>query len=154
MAQARQGRAQGGQGGLLTGVVRAAGGVVLRGTGADATVLLVHRPAYDDWSFPKGKAMPDESDEDCAVREVEEETGLRCSLGRELPSTEYIGPNQRPKKVRYWEMEIVGGSLRFEHEVDDARWVSPEAALQLLSYERDVDVLRAAVASGQPGERG
>ena len=108
-------------------------------------MLLVHRPAYDDWSFPKGKAEPGESDEECAVREVEEETGLRCSLGRELPSTEYADPKGRSKMVRYWVMEVVGGSLQFEHEVDDARWVSPEAALQLLSYERDGDVLRAAV---------
>jgi 8-oxo-dGTP pyrophosphatase MutT (NUDIX family) len=108
-------------------------------------VLLVHRPAYDDWSFPKGKAEPDESDEDCALREVREETGLTCALRRELPSTEYIGPKQRPKKVRYWEMEIVGGALRFEHEVDDARWLPPEQAAALLSYERDADVLWAAL---------
>jgi 8-oxo-dGTP pyrophosphatase MutT (NUDIX family) len=118
--------------------------VVLRGSGDRLEVLLVHRPRYDDWSFPKGKAEPGESDENCAVREVAEETGLRCSLGRELPSTEYIDPKGRPKRVRYWEMEVVGGELAFEHEVDGGRWVSPEAATALLSYPRDVEVLRDA----------
>ena len=124
--------------------MRAAGGVVVRGSGDRVEVLLVHRPAYDDWTFPKGKADPGESDVDCAVREVEEETGLRCSLGRELPSTEYTDARDRPKLVRYWRMEITGGSLRFEHEVDDARWLSPSEAAALLSYERDVEVLRHA----------
>ena len=124
--------------------MRAAGGVVVRRSGDESEVLLVHRPAYDDWTFPKGKADPGESDEDCAVREVEEETGLRCSLGRELPSTEYTDARDRPKLVRYWRMEITGGSLRFEHEVDDARWLSPGEAAALLSYERDVEVLRHA----------
>ena len=56
-------------------MVRAAGGVVVRGDGDDREVVLVHRPKYDDWTLPKGKAEPGESDEDCAVREVEEETG-------------------------------------------------------------------------------
>jgi 8-oxo-dGTP diphosphatase len=109
-------------------------------------VLLVHRPAYDDWTLPKGKVDGDETDEACALREVEEETGLRCSLRRELPSTTYTDPRGRPKVVRYWLMEVLAGSLRFEHEVDDARWLSPGAAAPLLSYPRDVDVLRAAVA--------
>ena len=140
MAEARQGRSAGRP---LTPVVRAAGGVVVRGTDGEARVLLVHRPAYDDWTFPKGKVDPGESDEDCAVREVEEETGLRCVLGRELPSTEYDDARGRPKVVRYWVMDVAGGELRFEHEVDEARWVTVGEAEELLSYERDVDVLRS-----------
>jgi 8-oxo-dGTP diphosphatase len=131
-------------GGQLSEVVRAAGGVVVRRAGAGVEVLLVHRPAYGDWTFPKGKADPGESDEDCAVREVEEETGLLCTLGRELPSTTYTDARGRPKLVRYWVMEAAGGELRFEHEVDEARWVTPDAAAALLSYERDTDVLRGA----------
>ena len=83
------------------GVVRAAGGIVAR----DGRLLLVHRPKYDDWTFPKGKAEPGESDEACAVREVEEETGLRCELGAELPSTHYTDSRGRPKRVRWWRME-------------------------------------------------
>ena len=136
MDEARRRRTEGGQ---LTDVVRASGGLVLR----DGNVRVVHRPRYDDWSFPKGKAEAGESDEDCAVREVEEETGLRCSLGRELPSTTYTDPKGRPKVVRYWIMEVVGGELSFEHEVDEAKWVSVDEAASLLSYPRDVDVLLA-----------
>ena len=104
----------------------------------------MHRPAYDDWTFPKGKVDPGESDEDCAVREVEEETGLRCVLGRELPATGYDDARGRPKLVRYWVMDVAGGELRFEHEVDEARWLTPDEAAELLSYERDIDVLRSA----------
>lgn len=142
MAEARPGGAAGGP---LSPVVRAAGGVVVRGTGAEAAVLLVHRPAYDDWTFPKGKAEPGESDEACAVREIEEETGLRCALGRELPSTEYVDARGRPKAVRYWVMEVIGGALQFEHEVDEARWLPAREAEALLTYPRDVPVLREAV---------
>jgi len=142
VAEARRGCAAGGP---LTPVVRAAGGVVVRGTGAEAAVLLVHRPAYDDWTFPKGKVDPGESDEDCAVREVEEETGLRCVLGRELQSTTYDDARGRPKVVRYWVMEVAGGELRFEHEVDGARWLPVDEAAALLAYERDIAVLHEAV---------
>ncbi len=109
-------------------------------------MLLVHRPEYDDWTFPKGKVEPGENDEECAVREVEEETGLRCSLARELRPTSYRDAKNRPKTVRYWVMEIVDGTLRFDHEVDDARWLTPDGAAATLTYERDVDVLRDAVA--------
>ncbi len=144
MAAARPGSAAGRP---LNSVVRAAGGVVVQGSGAAATALIVHRPAYDDWTFPKGKAEPGETDEECAVREVEEETGLRCSLGRELPSTEYSDAKGRPKAVRYWVMEVVGGELSFEHEVDEARWLPPGKAAELLTYERDLDVLREATTS-------
>ena len=92
----------------MTGVVRAAGGVVTRGEPPE--VLVVHRPRYDDWSFPKGKAEPGERDEDCALREVEEETGLRCELREELPSTSYTDARGRPKRVRYWLMTPSGAS--------------------------------------------
>jgi len=122
-------------------VVRAAGGVVVR----DGEVVLVHRPKYDDWSFPKGKAEEDESDEDCALREVREETGLRCRLADELPSTEYIDSRGRPKRVRWWRMEPVGDDgFTPNDEVDEVRWVAPDEASSLLSYERDVTLLEGA----------
>ncbi len=89
-------------------------------------MLLVHRPHYDDWTFPKGKVEPGETDEECALREVEEETGLRCSLGRELESTSYLDAKKRPKTVRYWLMEAVDGALHFDLEVDEARWLTAE----------------------------
>jgi len=129
-------------GARVNDLVRAAGGLVGRGSGRGAEVLVVHRSQYDDWTFPKGKAEPGESDEACAVREVEEETGLRCELGDELPSTSYTDGLGRAKRVRYWRMRVVGGELEFANEVDDARWVTPAEAAELLTYARDVELLR------------
>jgi 8-oxo-dGTP diphosphatase len=119
--------------------VDAAGGVVER----DGRVLLVHRPRYDDWTFPKGKLDPGESFEDAALREVEEEAGVRCTLGRELPSSTYE-VNGRPKLVRYWLM-APDTQLEFapNDETDDIRWVTPDDARALLTYDRDRDVLAA-----------
>lgn len=125
------------------GEVRAAGGVVVRQDGHRTEVLLVHRPKYDDWTFPKGKAEEAESDEDCALREVEEETGFRCALGEELPSTRWIDRYGREKVARYWRMTILAGSFAPHDEVDEVRWLSADAAAELLTYRRDVDVLRA-----------
>ncbi|MEO5632671.1 NUDIX hydrolase [Gaiella sp.] len=138
VAKARRGGAAGSP---LSKVVRAAGGIVIRGVGPEGEVLLVHRPQYDDWTFPKGKVEPGESDEECAIREVEEETGLRCSLARELEPTSYLDAKKRPKTVRYWVMEVVAGALHFDFEVDVARWVTVDEAAKLLTYPRDVDLL-------------
>jgi 8-oxo-dGTP diphosphatase len=124
-------------------VVRAAGGIPVRTGTHGLEVLVVHRAKYDDWTFPKGKCEPDESDERCALREVAEETGLRCVLGPELPSTFYRDGRGRPKRVRYWRLDVVGGELEFDDEVDEARWVSLARARELLSYERDLAVLAA-----------
>ena len=119
--------------------VDAAGGVVER----DGRVLLVHRPRYDDWTFPKGKLDPGESFEDAALREVQEETGVRCTLDRELPSSQYE-VNGRSKLVRYWLM-APEAELEFapNDETDDLRWVTPDEARALLTYDRDRDVLAA-----------
>ena len=136
MEEARPARAEG------TPLIRAAGGVVVRGAGAGVEVLLVHRPRYDDWTFPKGKMRPGEADDACALREVEEETGLRCELGEELAQTLYLDAAGRSKRVRYWRMRPVGGELAFRNEVDKALWVSPERARRVLSYERDLPLLR------------
>jgi 8-oxo-dGTP pyrophosphatase MutT (NUDIX family) len=129
--------------GLNEPVVRAAGGVVTR-EGEDGTeVLLVHRSAYDDWSLPKGKANAGESDEDCALREVEEETGLSCRLGRELPSTRYHDARGRPKVVRYWAMDPGDGKAGPRAEVDEVEWLPLEQAKRRLTWDRDRAVLEA-----------
>jgi 8-oxo-dGTP diphosphatase len=124
-------------------LIRAAGGVVVREGEDGLELLVVHRPRYDDWTFPKGKAEAGETDEDCALREVEEETGFRCKLDRELPPTDYVDAHGRPKRVRYWLMRPVAGELRFEHEVDDAAWLAVDDARRRLSYLRDQPVLDA-----------
>jgi 8-oxo-dGTP diphosphatase len=126
--------------------VRAAGGVLVRDGADGPEILVVRRPKYGDWTFPKGKVEAGESDEDCARREVEEETGLLGDLREELPSTSYTDSRGRPKRVRYWLMEPAGGELAYRHEVDEARWVSPDEASRLLTYARDVDLLRSVSA--------
>lgn len=118
-------------------VVRAAGGLVVR----DGKVLLVHRPKYDDWSFPKGKCDEGESDEACALREVAEETGLRCELLEEIGETNYIDGKGRPKGVRYWRMRAVDGEFAPHDEVDEIRWETPERAARVLSWSRDLPLL-------------
>ena len=128
-------------------MIRAAGGVVVRDVNGVLEVVVVHRPAYDDWTLPKGKAHRGESDEDCALREVEEETGLRCERGRELASSSYRDAADREKVVRYWLMRPVGEVLRPTREVDEARWLPYDEAERILSYERDRVVLRSAASA-------
>ena len=125
----------------MTAKVRAAGGVILRRQDGPNEVLIVHRPRYDDWTLPKGKVAPGESDEECALREVEEETGLRCRLGQELKSVSYVDRRGRQKTVRYWEMAPLEGTFTPNHEVDEVRWLPLEHAKRTLSYARDRDVL-------------
>ena len=129
----------------VTDPVRAAGGIVVRGSGSSREVLLVHRAAYGDWTFPKGKAKEGETDEACALREVEEETTLRCTLGRELPSTRYVDAHGRDKVVRWWRMRPVGehDTAAPANEVGEVRWLSPEKARVLLTYDRDHTLLDA-----------
>ena len=129
------------------GEVRAAGGVVWRDGAHGLEVVLVHRGTHEDWSLPKGKREPGETDEECALREVEEETGLRCELGPELPSTRYVDRFGRPKLVRYWAMHPVGGALRPEHEDDEVEWLPVREAATRLTYDKDWQVLAAFVSS-------
>lgn len=123
-------------------VVRAAGGVVWRsGTGNAVEYALVHRPAYDDWTLPKGKLAVGETEEEAALREVAEETGMRCRLGRALGTTSYVDRKGRPKVVYYWMMKAVGGRFVPSEEIDEVRWLPIAPALLLLSYDRDRTLL-------------
>lgn len=126
----------------LSRVVRAAGGVVWRRGPDGLDVLLIHRPRYGDWSFPKGKARDAEPDEEAALREVEEEVGLRPDCGPELASTEYRDSKGRPKVVRYWAMELPEGEEPIAGDgVDEVLWVAFEDAAERLTWDRDLAVL-------------
>jgi 8-oxo-dGTP pyrophosphatase MutT (NUDIX family) len=121
--------------------IKAAGGVVMR----DGQVVLVHRARYDDWTLPKGKLDPGESFEEAAVREVQEETGIRGRLVRELPATTY-SVTGRPKVVRYWLMNVESDpGFAPNDEVDELRWLPAADAAELLTYDRDNEVLEAAL---------
>jgi 8-oxo-dGTP diphosphatase len=127
----------------MSSEIEAGGGVVVDEEGR---VLLVHRPEYDDWSLPKGKLDKGESFEEAALREVEEETGVRCELVRSLPDVRY-SVRGKPKVVRYWLMRVVSDSgFEPNSEVDEVRWVSPEEAVEVLTYDRDKGVVSAAAS--------
>src|SRR3954447_2921737 len=117
----------------MAGKERAAGGVVGRG----GRLAGVHRPKYDDWSLPKGHLEEGESWEDAALREVEEELGIRARTVRALEPVRYRTPKGRDKEVRYWLMEPVEGEFTPNDEVDEVRWVAPDEAGALLSYHDD-----------------
>ncbi len=109
---------------------------------------MVHRPRYDDWSLPKGKVDAGETDEEAARREVEEETGLRCRLGPELSTAEYVDRRGRPKRVRYWLMEPEPGSnqalFQPNDEIDEIRWSLGENAGKLLTHAHDRHLIAEA----------
>ncbi len=122
--------------------VAAAGGVVVRPAGEGVEVVVVHRPRYDDWSLPKGKLEEGESFEEAALREIEEETDLRCRLGPELEPASYTDHKGRSKIVRWYRMEVLDPEAErpaFEpnEEVDELRWLDPAAAAELVDYQHD-----------------
>jgi 8-oxo-dGTP pyrophosphatase MutT (NUDIX family) len=125
--------------------VRAAGAVVTRKGGE---VLLVHRPKYDDWSFPKGKLDPGEHTVTAAVREVAEETGLDVRLGPALGPQRYRMSNGRWKSVDYWTARVVGSDdvsgYRPNAEIDDVEWVPWKDAVHRLTYPYDRETLAEA----------
>lgn len=108
-------------------------------------VLLIHRPDHDDWSLPKGKRDRGETAQRCALREVHEETGLRCSVGAELPTARYRDRKGRNKQVRFWAMQRRSGSFRPNREVDEVRWV-PLGELDDWLTDHELDVVAGFVA--------
>jgi 8-oxo-dGTP diphosphatase len=120
--------------------VRAAGAVLVEGE----RVALVHRPRYDDWTLPKGKHQPGEDDITAALREVLEETGFHGRIERDLGVVRYTVEKHGavlPKVVRYYVMRVAAGAFEPNDEVDELRWVTREQAADLLTYERDREVL-------------
>ena len=124
-------------------VIIAAGGIVTKETKGGTEVLVVHRPRYGDWTFPKGKLDGDETLAECALREVVEETGFECGLGPEIGMVEYRDRTGGRKFVHYFAMSVESGAFVANREVDKAKWLTPEAAAERLSYARDRALLRS-----------
>ena len=123
-------------------VIKAAGGVLCRsGASGKTEIVIVHRPGYDDWTLPKAKTDPDETPEECALREVREETGYKCELLRPLGCTAYVDRRGRNKVACYWVMKVLSGRFRPGGEVDRLLWVSIPDAIRRLTYERDKTLL-------------
>ncbi|WP_035780613.1 NUDIX hydrolase [Arthrobacter sp. H14] len=131
--------------------VRAAGALCWRSRRGELQLLVIHRPRYDDWSWPKGKLDDGETLPEAAVREVAEEVGIRIKLGIPLPSIQYK-VNSGMKEVLYWAAHVDEQEpLPDDHEVDQAEWVSPDKARELLSNPSDIDPLNALVEAFEEG---
>ncbi|MFI8828182.1 NUDIX hydrolase [Streptomyces sp. NPDC053431] len=128
--------------------VLAAGAVLWRpaASGEGVEIALVHRPKYDDWSHPKGKLKSGETAEECALREILEETGQACSLGARLPTARYLA-HGRPKEVTYWAARALGGVFTPDHEVDALVWLPPAEARERLTQPRDRELLDALLTA-------
>jgi 8-oxo-dGTP pyrophosphatase MutT (NUDIX family)/phosphohistidine phosphatase SixA len=142
---------------VLPSVVLAAGAVCWRFVNGELHILLVHRDERADVSLPKGKVDPGETPPQTAVREIEEETGLRIALGAPLGTTDYTLPGGREKRVFYWAAEVddaavAASTFSPNHEIASLEWLPIAAARNAMSYDRDRDVLdrfAERVAAGQ-----
>jgi 8-oxo-dGTP diphosphatase len=117
-------------------MIRAAGGIIVR----DDNVLIVHRPKYGDWSLPKGKCKAGESDEACALREIEEETGLNCELERVLGETRYQAFGG-PKVVKWFLMRPLDGEFSPSDEIDEIAWVPIAEVHDRVTFDVGVEQL-------------
>lgn len=126
--------------------ILAAGAVLWRPTGdpTGTEVAVIHRPRYDDWSLPKGKVDPGETEPVTAVREVREETGYTSLLGRQLAEVSYP-IEQGEKKVRYWAARGIDGEFSPTEEVDALDWLPVVEAMRRVRYAHDREVLRRFV---------
>lgn len=133
--------------------VEAAGCLIWRRKNQQVEVLLIHRPRYDDWSWPKGKVDPGETIAETAIREVREEVGLEVRLGVPLAVTSYR-VHQGPKDVFYWAAEVGPGAQPTADmgEVDELRWVRPSEAKKLLTNSSDIEPLKTLIALEEEGD--
>lgn len=140
----------------------AAGALIWRIRKGQLQVLAVHRPSYDDWSWPKGKPRRGETLPECAVREVYEETGKQVMLDQVLPSVKYTLTNDRPKKVTYWSAQTMNTSnpallarpryrLAPKKEIDNTRWFTVDQARKKITMKSDLKVLDALVQAHESG---
>ncbi|MER7515267.1 NUDIX hydrolase [Streptomyces sp. NPDC126499] len=129
-------------------LVLAAGAVLWRpaASGEGIEIALVHRPKYDDWSHPKGKLKRGETAEECALREIREETGQSCALGARLPTVRYMA-NGRPKEVTYWAARALGGTFTPTREIDALAWLPPAPARRRLTQAHDRELLDVLLAT-------
>lgn len=124
-----------------TDLIRAAGGVVIRFVSSERVeIACVYRDARGDWTFPKGKLDEGETFEQCALREVREETGLECRLIRFIGTTSYVHRRGRPKIVAYYLMVAESGEFTPNEEVDELRWVPLEHVRDRLTWDRDQEL--------------
>ncbi|MDR0488017.1 MAG: NUDIX hydrolase [Propionibacteriaceae bacterium] len=123
----------------------AAGAVPLRGVDDEREVLLVHRPAYDDWTLPKGKARSRELLPSTAVREVGEEASAKIRLGSPLTPVRY--PISQRMKIVSWWVGVTLSSTKHSanEEVDKAKWMNPDKALTTLTYADEREILTEAL---------
>jgi len=130
--------------------IKAAGGVIVRTAKKGPKVLLIHRPNYNDWGFPKGKLDPGEKFKEAALREVSEETGFTCKTYKpSLPSMRYEDRNGRDKEVRYWLMTVLSGTFEPNDEVDLIAWVRWDKVEARLTYAKDRRLFAELVESGR-----
>lgn len=129
--------------------VQAAGGVVWRVRENGVEIALIHRPRYDDWTLPKGKLQPGESELAGAVREVGEEIGARVAVSRRIGRVRYDVDGEM-KAVAYWAMRHLGGEFDANEEVDTLCWIPPRDALRELSYQVDRVVVADFMATPVP----
>lgn len=134
--------------------IRAAGAVLWRrNPDGELSVAVVHRPRYDDWSLPKGKLEHGETVPSAAVREIKEETGFGCVLGRFLSTISYqvdLRGDPVPKTVGYFSARALDGSFTPDPEVDELKWLPPAKAHQVLTYAQEVEVLEEFAAVTMP----
>ena len=143
--------------------VLAAGALVWRLKNDKLQVLVVHRPRYDDWSFPKGKAEPGESMVLTAIREVAEETGRQIVLGRYLGKARRRLVSGRKKRTLYWAAQVLpeagpGEGLRAavkpasKREIDKVRWWKVKKAARKLTHADDKRLLARLVDWYESGQ--